>query len=158
MKNLLLAAAATLALSLPAMAQSGDTNMSGQTQGQQGQTGSQTQTIDPSSLSKAQIRQIQTSLNKAGFNAKKADGVWGRETSAALRNFQKQKNISGAGELNQQTLAALGVNFGAPSQTTGAPSNEDMNKTPGTSNGSMSSPSGSQMDAPSPNMNPNSDR
>jgi len=133
MKRLLLATAACLALSLPAMAQnnSPSTNSAApaaQQQNQSAKTGMnkaqdqngaqkeanneqrQSQEIKPSSLDKREIKQIQMNLDKAGFNAKRADGIWGPETEQALRSFQQKKNLPGNGQLNQQTLAALGVN------------------------------------------------
>jgi hypothetical protein len=85
--------------------------------------------VRPSQLSKKQIRQIQESLNKKGFDAKHADGVWGRETADALRNFQKQNGLQGGGELTQHSLSQLGVNVNAGAQqgaqTTGAGSHEN---------------------------------
>lgn len=71
----------------------------------------QQQVIQPSSLSKEEIRQVQMNLNKSGFDAKHVDGVWGQETEHALRNFQQAKQLPANGELDQQTLSALGVNI-----------------------------------------------
>lgn len=133
MKRLLLATAACLALSLPAMAQNNSPSANSaapaaQQQNQSANTGmnkaqdqsgaqkqanneqQQSQEIKPSSLDKHDIKQIQMNLDKAGFNAKRADGIWGPETEQALRSFQQKKNLPGNGQLNQQTLAALGVN------------------------------------------------
>jgi opacity protein-like surface antigen len=125
MKRILLATAAAVALTLPAMAQNNmqpqnephqqtqmqqtDMQHSGDTMGSKNY-GQQTQSVDPSQLSKDQIRQIQMSLNKKGFDSKDVDGVWGPDTKSALENFQKERNIKANGELTQQTLTALGVN------------------------------------------------
>lgn len=140
MKKLLLAALATAAISLPVMAQnapqSGNEQQnapppaasSSQPSGgmnQQGQNSSQqdvnqqasNQQIQPSSLSKDQIRQLQLGLNKQGFHSGKADGIWGPETDSAVKNFQQAKNLPGSGHLNQQTLQQLGVNVTAQGQT-----------------------------------------
>jgi len=127
MKQILLAAVATIALSLPAMAQSNHTDT--MQPNSQSQMGSQAQNrIEPSQLSTQQIRQVQMSLNKKGFDANKADGIWGPETDAALVNFQQKNNLPGHGRLNQQTLSALGVNVNGQSQqgsaTTGSGSGE----------------------------------
>ncbi|MGE0628306.1 MAG: peptidoglycan-binding protein [Hyphomicrobiaceae bacterium] len=75
--------------------------------------GSQNQSpaIDHSQLNRDQIRRIQRGLNKAGFDAKGVDGIWGNNTREALRSYQQEKNLPGNGDLNQQTLAALGVQF-----------------------------------------------
>lgn len=141
MKRILIASVACVALSLPAMAAQNSSNASQQPSMQQQQTqpsssksqmmgkqaqeqnGSQMQAsngaqqmIQPSSLSKQEVRQIQMKLDKAGFNTEKVDGIWGRKTADAVRDFQKSKNLPGNGKLNQQTLAALGVNVSNQSQ------------------------------------------
>ena len=135
MKRFLLASAACFVLALPAVAAQNSPqrangaaptqqqNQSKNTRMNQAQSSNGSQTnannnqrqaqaeIRPSSLNKQEIEQVQTNLNKAGFNAKRVDGIWGRETSDALRNFQQAKHLPGNGELNQQTLAALDVNI-----------------------------------------------
>jgi peptidoglycan hydrolase-like protein with peptidoglycan-binding domain len=132
MKKLLLATVATLALSLPAMAQSqSDTSQTPQSQSgsqlqqpesqlQQSQdqsaSGAQQQaqnTIEPSQLNTQEIRQIQMSLNKQGFSAGHVDGKWGPDTEKAVKDFQQQKQMQATGQLDQQTLQALGVNMTA---------------------------------------------
>jgi peptidoglycan hydrolase-like protein with peptidoglycan-binding domain len=141
MKRILLASAACLALSsFPALAQnsggqSNASSMKSQTQQSQAvnepskSTGQQqAQMIQPSSLSKEQVREIQTNLDKDGFSAKRVDGIWGPETRDALMNFQKTKNLPGNGELNQQTLAALGVNLNNQARMTGSMSNQSQAK------------------------------
>lgn len=144
MKRILIASAACIAMSLPAMAAQNSPSASqpnmqqqqtqpngskGQTMGKQAQeqNGSQMQAsngaqqmIQPSSLSKKDVRQIQLKLNKAGFNAQNVDGVWGPDTAHAVRSFQKTKGLPGNGELNQQTLAALGVDINNQSQAQNA--------------------------------------
>lgn len=141
MKQTLLATVAVVALSFPAMAQTKTQqnvpNQQSQTQqsGNKQSSGKQTQRINPLQLSNQEVRQIQEALNKKGFNAREADGIWGPETEAALRNFQKKQNINANGELTHQTLADLGVNLtsqkgtvgAAPSTTTGSGSNSGSN-------------------------------
>jgi peptidoglycan hydrolase-like protein with peptidoglycan-binding domain len=142
MKQFMLATVASLALTLPAMAaqnmqpnatpapthrtQMNDQDQSAQN-GQQNQRQAEN-VIRPSQLSKKQVRQIQESLNKKGFDAKHADGIWGPETAQALRTFQKQNGLQGHGQLTQQSLAQLGVmmntNAEQGSATTGAGSHE----------------------------------
>lgn len=140
MKQLMLATVASLALSLPAMAQSNNTNtmqpddqsqMSAPSQNgnaSQDQSGNQQaqNTINPSQLDRQQIRRIQTALDHKGFNVKRADGKWGPETEAAVKRFQQKQNLQGNGQLDQQTLGALGVNMSAQqgSATTGSGSHE----------------------------------
>lgn len=150
MKRVLLVTAACLSLSVPAMAENnGQSNqphqMQNQTQSQpenaNAQAGNQQQMIQPSQLNRQEVREIQTNLDKAGFNVKKVDGKWGRETEQALKQFQQAKKLPGNGELDQQTLAALNVNINNESQTTGS-SRKPTNAQPQEQNQNM--PSGSQ--------------
>lgn len=140
MKHFMLATVASLALSLPAMAQSTNTmqpndqtQMSAPSQNgnaSQDQSGNQQaqNEINPSRLDRQQIRHIQTALDHKGFNVKRVDGKWGPETEAAVKQFQQKQNLQGDGQLDQQTLGALGVNVNARTQqgaaTTGAGSHE----------------------------------
>jgi peptidoglycan hydrolase-like protein with peptidoglycan-binding domain len=153
MKHFMLAALASVALALPAMAQSNDSNM--MQRHDQPQMGAQPAAgrIDPSQLSPQQIRQIQMTLNRKGFDADRADGKWGPQTQAALKNFQKKQHIEGAGQLDTRTLAALGVNEngqswqGSPRQgaaTTGAGSDESRTNAPSHNPGAMNDGAGSQ--------------
>ncbi len=128
MKRMLLASAACLALSLPAMALTNGSQANPppqQTQNQQQSqaanqrsTNQQAEMIKPSTLNKTQIRDLQLSLNKDGYSTGHVDGIWGPDTRDAVINFQKAKNLPGKGELNQQTLADLGVNLNNQSQAT----------------------------------------
>jgi peptidoglycan hydrolase-like protein with peptidoglycan-binding domain len=111
------------------------------TPSQQQSTGSQQSgnqqaqnTIDPQQLSSLQIKQIQQSLDKQGFKAGHADGKWGSETAQAVKQFQQKQNMQASGQLDQQTLQALGVNVTAQgssahsqgASTTGQGSNEEL--------------------------------
>jgi peptidoglycan hydrolase-like protein with peptidoglycan-binding domain len=140
MKQLMLAAVASIALSLPAMAQSNNTNS--MQPNRQSQMGSQAQSeIDPSQLNRQQIRHIQTSLDQKGFNVGHVDGKWGPRTEAALKNFQQKQNLEGNGQLDQRTLGALGVNVNGQMQqgaaTTGSGSNENRVNQPGQNPGRL---------------------
>jgi len=156
MKHLMLATVASLALSLPAMAQSnmqpnstpapqsqqmnqmnnhGASARNGEAHSTQAENSQQTQNrrqaenvIRPSQLSHQQVRRIQQALNKKGFDAKHVDGIWGRETIDALNNFQKKNNLQGHGELTQQTLAQLGVSINGPSQQGSATTGSGSNE------------------------------
>ncbi len=61
-------------------------------------------------LTTDQIRQVQQKLDESGLHAGRADGVMGRETADALRDFQKQKGLQQTGRPDNETLSALGVN------------------------------------------------
>jgi peptidoglycan hydrolase-like protein with peptidoglycan-binding domain len=102
----------------------------GQQQGQNQQQAS-SQSISPQQLGRNGVRQVQQALQKSGFKAGRADGIWGRNTRMALKDFQRSKGIQGSGKLNQKTLSDLGVNIA---------SNENTGSRNGNSNGNMSQP------------------
>ena len=92
--------AATVALSLPAPAAA-----------QQAVTRDLTQ-LDVSAtprLNAEQIRLVQQALQKKGVPPGPIDGIFGPLTKEALRRFQDNFGISTRGDLNNQTLFALGV-------------------------------------------------
>ncbi|RPJ54123.1 MAG: hypothetical protein EHM23_29590 [Acidobacteria bacterium] len=59
--------------------------------------------------SREEIMQVQTALKNKGFDPGPADGVMGKKTKTALREFQKQNNLTEVGAINNDTLKALGV-------------------------------------------------
>ena len=77
----------------------------------------QTNSIDPERLSTQQVHEIQSALNKQGFNTGNADGMWSSATEAAIKKFQQQNNLQANGEVDQQTLSALGVNVSSSKST-----------------------------------------
>lgn len=140
MKQILLATVAAVAISFPAMAQSHKVpeptktaqmrhrlsrhtakNMTEQPQKQLARNKAKetsgnnhmqaVQLINPMQLTRSQVREVQRTLDKKGFNARKVDGIWGPETAAALRRFQKHNDIDALGHLTRETLAMLGVNW-----------------------------------------------
>lgn len=129
MKRLALAAigalALPLAISLPAAAQQ---NNAKPNPPQSAQQQSQAQPMQPNNQSQAnlssnQIRQAQQALDKKGFKAGNADGKLGPETKQALQSFQQSQGLQVTGQLDQQTMAKLGIR-GA--ETTGqAPANQN---------------------------------
>jgi peptidoglycan hydrolase-like protein with peptidoglycan-binding domain len=62
-----------------------------------------------------QIRQVQQALDQKGFKAGRADGVLGARTKQALQDFQTRQKLQANGQLDQQTLAALGVSTNSQS-------------------------------------------
>lgn len=129
MKTLALAAigalALPLAISVPAAAQQNNVKPNAP---QSAQQQSQAQPMQPNEQSQAnlssnQIRQAQQALDQKGFNAGRADGKLGPETKQALQSFQQSQGLQVTGQLNQQTMAKLGIR-GA--ETTGqAPANQN---------------------------------
>ena len=55
------------------------------------------------------IKDVQTALNKAGFNVGKADGVAGKNTKAKIKQFQATKGLEETGKLDDETIKALNV-------------------------------------------------
>jgi peptidoglycan hydrolase-like protein with peptidoglycan-binding domain len=82
---------------------------SGQQAANQRQGGGPSMLYDAQSLDEGEVRQIQLALNKKGFHAGSADGTWGEETRSAILNFQKAQGIKQTGQLDEQTVSALGV-------------------------------------------------
>lgn len=66
-------------------------------------------TVSPRSLNRNQIRQIQTALSKAGFDAGSPDGIWGPKSRTALRDFQKNEGMRANDRLTRRELADLGL-------------------------------------------------
>lgn len=59
-------------------------------------------------MNRTTISDIQRSLQKAGHNPGPIDGIYGRQTQAAVRSFQKANNMA-TGGLTINTLKKLGV-------------------------------------------------
>jgi len=66
--------------------------------------------IDPKSLTAAQIAEIQLALKNAGFKTE-CDGVWGKNTVAAMRLFQTARDLPPTGKLTAPIIAELGINL-----------------------------------------------
>ncbi|MBI5162324.1 MAG: peptidoglycan-binding protein [Magnetospirillum sp.] len=107
MKTVLtLALLATVAVG-PAMAR--EQNM--QRQGAMGGPQQSSQSMDQNT-----IRNVQQQLQQQGYDVGQIDGVMGPNTRQALSQFQRDNNMPASGRLDQQTMAALGVQEGAPQQ------------------------------------------
>ena len=61
-------------------------------------------------MSQDVVRNVQSALNKAGFNAGTADGVIGRQTLLAIDAYQRKEGISSGG-LTMETLNKLGISI-----------------------------------------------
>ena len=64
------------------------------------------------------VKQVQEKLSAAGHNVGAADGIIGPRTRQGLKAFQQAKGIEASGQLNQQTLAALGLEAGTATGAT----------------------------------------
>lgn len=58
-------------------------------------------------MDKLTVSKIQLELSKAGFDAGEIDGVWGRNTIAAVRAFQRSKNLTETGLVDTATFKSL---------------------------------------------------
>ena len=67
------------------------------------------QLVSPQDLSRGKIRRVQQALDKDGFNPGPTDGRWGPRTENAIKQFQQSKQIQSNGQLDQQTVADLGL-------------------------------------------------
>jgi hypothetical protein len=59
------------------------------------------------------VRAEQQALKDKGFDPGPIDGVDGPRTRSALKDYQKQQNLTADGVAGPKTLASLGVNQGA---------------------------------------------
>ncbi len=85
------------------------------------------------------IRSVQQNLNDHGYNAGPVDGIMGPRTRGALKEFQQANGLNEDGRLDQQTLAALGVEQSSPRQLVSQTA----------SNGSAASDNANSTNAPS---------
>jgi peptidoglycan hydrolase-like protein with peptidoglycan-binding domain len=70
------------------------------------------------------VRDIQRSLNQRGYGVGSVDGVMGDSTVTALERFQRDNSLPSRGQIDEQTLAALGVtgiNSGSVAQAPAVP-------------------------------------
>jgi peptidoglycan hydrolase-like protein with peptidoglycan-binding domain len=85
------------------------------------------------------VRSVQEALKQKGYDIGTVDGQLGPNTESALRQFQQAQGISQSGNLDQQTLSALGVDQNASAQGSNASSPSN-----GASSGNTSSAQTSQ--------------
>jgi peptidoglycan hydrolase-like protein with peptidoglycan-binding domain len=89
------------------------------------------------------IKQAQEKLSSKGHDVQ-TDGVLGPKTQAAVKEFQEKEGIQASGRLDQETLAALGVEEGSAGTGSSSPASSgssDKSSDPATSAPSPSSPS-----------------
>jgi peptidoglycan hydrolase-like protein with peptidoglycan-binding domain len=76
---------------------------------QQPSQGQQTLDMDAvPNLDQEGIKKVQDALNKKGFDSGPVDGVVGPKTREAVRRFQDSYGIKATGQIDNQTLYALG--------------------------------------------------
>ena len=53
------------------------------------------------------VEVLQAQLNSKGFNAGKADGVWGSQTLTALKDYQRSQGLPDTGVIDDSTWTGL---------------------------------------------------
>ncbi len=109
---------------------------SSQDQSSQSSPSSQSSQGSPSSQSEQQaqspevVKQVQQKLSAEGHQLS-ADGQMGPKTQAALKEYQQKNGLQATGQIDQQTLAKLGIEAG--SAATGGSSSGSGNSSSGSS-------------------------
>ncbi|MBW8269944.1 peptidoglycan-binding domain-containing protein [Caldovatus aquaticus] len=65
--------------------------------------------VSSQSLAPASVRLVQQRLREIGVYQGALDGVWGPDSQAALERFQQGRSLRVTGQLNQATVATLGL-------------------------------------------------
>jgi peptidoglycan hydrolase-like protein with peptidoglycan-binding domain len=107
-KPLIIAVSLPVIAILPATAQLTHSNQYAQLQQSTAQDASQMKMDAVPSLNQDGIRRVQQALQKRGFDPGPLDGILGPKTKEAVRNFQDRYGIKASGEIDNQTLFALG--------------------------------------------------
>jgi His-Xaa-Ser repeat protein HxsA len=94
------------------------------------------------------VQSVQQALKQKGYDVGTIDGQWGTNTQDALRQFQQSQGITQTGNLDAQTLSALGVQQnegaqGGTSSSSGMSPQSGMSSHGGTSSQSGMSSQGS---------------
>jgi peptidoglycan hydrolase-like protein with peptidoglycan-binding domain len=68
------------------------------------------------------VKQVQQQLKQKGINAGPVDGQWGPQTQQGVKQFQEKEKIQASGQLDQETLSALGIQEGSSALGSGSAS------------------------------------
>lgn len=78
-----------------------------------------------------EVRQIQTRLKNWGYYSGSIDGIYGSQTEAAVRYFQRKNGLTVDGIAGKNTLAAMGISSSSSSSSSasgaGSLSSSDLN-------------------------------
>lgn len=80
--------------------------------------------VDSGAVYRARVKQVQASLNAAGYGAGPPDGALGPKSRAAISRYQTDNRLAATGEVNAELLASLGIE----NNDTAAPSGKTENK------------------------------
>jgi len=97
------------------------------------------------------VKQAQQALKDKGIQVGAVDGQWGPQTQQGVKQFQQQQGLQASGQLDQQTVAALGI--GGQSSSAGGSSRGSA----GVRQGVSGSSSGMKAPAHSPSGSYNGD-
>lgn len=106
-----MAAALLAATSATAFAATANTNPVPNTQQQTTDHSAKSQASLPSDtqhMSARQVEEIQAALQRKGEHVS-TDGIWGPNTTAAMRDFQKKNGLKPTGHYNQATAQKLSI-------------------------------------------------
>jgi peptidoglycan hydrolase-like protein with peptidoglycan-binding domain len=120
-------------------------DMKNQPSARQEQPQQQQQQSTAPGMDQSTIKQAQEKLSSKGHDVQ-ADGVLGPKTQAALKEFQQKEGIQASGRLDQDTLAALGVDEGSAGTGSSSPASSTGSSS---ASGSSSDSSNSSSGAPS---------
>lgn len=67
------------------------------------------------------IRKLEQALQAKGYNPGPVDGIMDKQTQDALREFQKKNNLAVTGNVDKETAAKLGIQWGTTSRSPGEP-------------------------------------
>jgi peptidoglycan hydrolase-like protein with peptidoglycan-binding domain len=105
MKKLLLAGVAVVSIAAFAPANAQQTGSAKQPVQQSSNVAGQSNAARPN---QGETKQAQQALGQKGFHVR-ADGLMGPQTKQALTQFQQKQGLQQTGQLDEQTMAALGI-------------------------------------------------
>ena len=86
-------------------------NSSSQTSNQASENSSgKNQVAQVSKEGRDSIKKVQDKLKHRGYYDGKVDGVWGPQSTAALKKYQQDKDIQASGTMDEKTADKLGLN------------------------------------------------
>ena len=75
----------------------------------------------------SEVRQIQTKLKNWGYYKGSVDGIYGSQTVAAVKSFQKKNGLTVDGIAGSKTLKAMGINSSSSSSSSTSANSSNTN-------------------------------
>lgn len=79
-----------------------------------------------STLTKSQIKTVQTKLKRWGYYSGSVDGIYGVKTKSAVKSFQKKNGLTADGIVGKKTASALGMTLSSDTTDNATTSNADL--------------------------------